>query len=126
YASLSSGQLHGLSPEQDAAYLADLKAIVSHIVSRPDTYVLLSLWSHPSFGSEGRPSAATVTSWKHLAHAFKDEPKVFFGVVNEPENNYDGAGDATVWTLMNNVVQGIRQQEDADGVPHHLVSVQGT
>lgn len=126
YATLSNGQLHGLPPDQDAAYLADLQAIVSHIVSRPDTYVLLSLWSHPSFGTEGRPSAATVTAWKHLAHAFRDEPRVLFGVVNEPENNYDGSGDATVWTLMNNVVQGIRQQEDADGTPHHLVAVQGT
>jgi endoglucanase len=125
YATLD-GRTHGLSPQQDPAYLADLVTIVNHIAQKPDTYVLLSLWAHPSIGSQGRPTNATVDAWKNLAHAFAGNSRVMFGVVNEPENNYDGSGDAAVWNLMNAVVQGIRAQETLDGSPPHLVAVQGT
>ena len=125
YAALS-GRVHGLPFTVDAAYLADIVEIVRYIETKPGVYVLVSLWVDPTIGAEGRPTNATADAWRVLAHALRDEPRAFFGIVNEPENNYDGSGDQAVWQAMNAVVQAIRTQEAADGVPPHLVAVQGT
>ena len=122
----SGGRTHWASVLEDSAYLSDMVDIVRHIEAKPGVYVLVSLWADPSFGAEGRPTSATADTWRVLAHAFAQDPKVFFGVVNEPENNYDGSGDVAVWNAMNQVVQAIRAQEDADGGLHHLIAVQGT
>ena len=85
---------------------------------------MLSLWVDPTFSSLGWPTSATTDAWRMLAAEFKDEPRVLFGLVNEPESNFDGAQDGQVWAAMNSTVQAIR---DAEGTgPHHLVSVQGT
>ena len=51
---------------------------------------------------------------------------MLFGIVNEPQANYDGAQDAQVWATMNAAVQTIRDVETAAGTPHHVVTVQGT
>ena len=118
----------------DPAYLGDVRTIVSH-VSAKGAYVLLSLWEDPTFTAvsdppnhleKGWPSASTDAEWRALALAFKDEPRVLFGLCNEPQSNFDHALDADVWTAMDAAVAAIRAVEDGAGTPHHLITVQGT
>ncbi len=110
----------------DAGYLADVQEIVAHAAAKPGVYVLLSLWLDPTFSPQGWPTAATNLELAKLAEAFKDEPRVLFGVANEPAYNFDGAQDADVWSAMNAAVQAIRDAEVAAGSRAHLVAVQGT
>lgn len=119
-------RVHWGGPLEDAGYLADLVAIVDHIGTKPGVYVLLSLWIHPSFTSVGWPSAETRAVWTQLATTFADRPHVLFGLVNEPEFNFDGAQDAAAWTAMNDTVAAIRAAEVAAGGLTHVVAVQGT
>lgn len=121
---MAEGRVTWQSFVTDAAYRADLKAIVAHAVSKPGVYVMLSLWVDPSISVEGWPTAQTADAWRVLAAEFKDEPRVLFGLVNEPESNFTGADDATVWAAMNSTVQAIRDVEGTG--PKHLVAVQGT
>lgn len=110
---------------QDPAYLAQVRDIVDHIGSK-GAKVLLSLWVSPTFDSNGLPTSATNGVLKVLAEEFKNTPYVMFGVCNEPEMNYDGSRDAAVHAAMTAAVNAIREVENANGTPHHLVSVQGT
>src|SRR5207244_9705250 len=64
--------------------------------------------------------------WRKLTQALGDQPHALFGIINEPQMNYDGSGDATVWSLMSQVVKAIRETEEAMNVPYHVVTVQGT
>jgi len=111
---------------EDPDYLSDIQRIVTHMTAKPGVVVHLSLWVDPSIDASGWPTAQTAQEWKRLAHAFKDEPHVIFGLVNEPENNFSGDQDDAVWQAMNSTVTAIREQEDDDGTPHHVVAVQGT
>jgi endoglucanase len=110
----------------DPAYLADVVAIVDYIGTKPGVYVLVSLWVDPNHSPEGWPTAGTTTEWELLAATFALDPHVLFGIINEPQNNFDGMEDATVWGLMNDEVAAIRAVEDAMGAPHHVITVQGT
>jgi hypothetical protein len=108
----------------DVAYLAHIKQIVAHALTKPGVYVMLSLWIDPTFTSVGWPTASTTAAWEVLAAEFRDEPRVLFGLVNEPQSNFSGAQDAQVWAAMNSTVQAIRNVE---GAGHkHLIAVQGT
>jgi len=133
----------------DPGYLADLQMIVSHIGTKPNTYVLVSLWADPTFTPSQDPAKppdpakpeggwpttvpngpglhSTQDVWEKLASTFAMEPHVLFGVCNEPERNSDGSRDAEVWSVMNAVVEVIRATEVAAGAPQqHIVAVQGT
>lgn len=110
----------------DPAYLADVIEIVDHLGTKPGVYVLLSHWVDPSFTAEGWPSAGTIDSWELLADVFRDYSYVLYGLVNEPEANYDGSQDAACWTAMNDTVAAIRAVEDQQASPHHVIAVQGT
>jgi endoglucanase len=118
----------------DAAYLADVQTVVRHITAK-GAYVLLSLWEDTTFTTfsmpanhleAGWPTASTNQEWRALASAFKDEPRVLFGICNEPQSNFDHALDPDVWSAMQAAVAAIRSVEDAAGTPHHIVTVQGT
>jgi endoglucanase len=122
----SDGQVHYRDPSDDAEYLADIVEIVDHIGSKPGVYVLVSLWIDPSFSDLGWPTDETTGVWEVVADALIDRPHVLFGLVNEPESNYDGAQDAEVWQAMNDTVAGIRAVEQARGAPQHIIAVQGT
>jgi len=121
---MAEGRVTWQSFVTDLSYRADVKAIVAHALSKPGVYVMLSLWVDPSISVEGWPTAQTSAAWRVLAAEFKDEPRVLFGLVNEPESNFNGADDATVWAAMNATVQAIREVEGSG--PKHLVAVQGT
>ncbi len=118
------GRVNWESFTTDVAYLANIKQIVAHALTKPGVYVMLSLWIDPTFTSVGWPTASTTAAWRVLAAEFRDEPRVLFGLVNEPQSNFSGAQDAQVWAAMNSTVQAIRDVE-GNG-PHHLVAVQGT
>jgi hypothetical protein len=108
----------------DEAYLRDLTAIVHHIEQKPGVYVELSVWHDPSLDNMGWPTDKTRALWQKLVHAFATSPRVIFGVVNEPEQNANGAMDAYAWDALNKAVETIRTAEGAG--PHHIVAVQGT
>jgi len=122
----ADGRVHWKGLLDDPAYLADIQAIVAHAAAKPGVYVIVAQWISPTFTSLGWPTAATNAEWATLAQVFKDEPRVLFGLVNEPQSNFDGAQDAQVWAAMNAAVQAIRDVETAAGTPHHVITVQGT
>jgi endoglucanase len=126
YAQPNPGQVQWQNVVADPGYLADVVSIVHHATQKPGVYVLVSLWVDSTFSDLGWPTQSTREEWKVLAQTFKDEPHVLFGVINEPQLNFDGAQDPQVWSAMNDTVATIRAVEDAAGAPHHVVTVQGT
>jgi len=125
YAS-ADGRTHWQGLREDSAYLNDVVTIVDYIGSKPGAYVMVSLWIDPTFTTEGWPSSETAEVWRSLVGAIGGKSHVMFGLVNEPENNFDGSQDAQVWQSMNDTVQAIRDEESQLGIPHHVVAVQGT
>ena len=110
----------------DANYRSKVKEIVDYIGTKPGVYVLVSIWLDPSLDANGWPTAATNTILAQLAQDFYASSHVLYGVSNEPQNNFDGAQDAQVWTRMNDAVAAIRAAESALGANRHIVTVQGT
>ena len=111
---------------QDANYLSQIQSIVAHAAAKPGVYVMVSLWVDPTFTSLGWPSnPATIAEWKTLATTFAKEPRVLFGLVNEPQMNYDHSLDGQVWTSMNDTVAAIRAAEQNAGGQPHIIAVQG-
>jgi hypothetical protein len=125
YAS-AGGRVNWAGILSDSDYLADIQNIVAYIGTKPGVYVEVSLWADPSFTSTGWPTTATQDIWRRLATTFANSSHVLFGLVNEPQMNYEGAWDDQVWQAMNSTVQVIRDTENSLGTPHHIVSVQGT
>ncbi len=111
---------------EDPEYLEDIRAIVDHAGTKPGVVVLLSLWANPSVNDLGWPTEQTREQWRLLARTFANSPHVIFGLVNEPQSNFDHALDADVWEAMNQTVQAIREEEARLGAPHHVITVQGT
>lgn len=126
YAEAQTGQVHWASLLDDPAYFADVVTMVEHVGTKPDVYVLLSLWIDPSQDDNGWPTAQTHTTWEALAGAFLDAPYVMYGIINEPEYNFDGSLDDQVWQRMDDAVAAIRTVEDGAGARRHIVAVQGT
>jgi len=120
YAS-AGGRVQWKGVLDDAAYRADIQNMVSHISSK-GAYDELSLWIEPTATDTEVPTAGTNEVWKALADMFKNEPRVIYGIVNEPHNDTD----VNVWNGMNSAVQAIRDVENQNGTPHHVIAVQGT
>ncbi|QQR90669.1 MAG: cellulase family glycosylhydrolase [Myxococcales bacterium] len=111
----------------DSSVLDQVEQIVDHIGQKENAYVLVTLWIDPSFTPLGWPTEDTQQIWEMVATRFAHDRHVLFGLVNEPQSNFDGAQDAQVWQAMNDTVQAIRDAEQAAGAPYkHIVSVQGT
>jgi hypothetical protein len=115
---------------QDSQYLADIRSIVQHIGTKPGVNVLVSVWVDPSIDANGWPTVGSSTTtdaeWQKLVSALYDQPQVIFGIINEPQGNYDGSQDKQVWDRMSAVVKAIRDAEDVAQVPYHVITVQGT
>ena len=118
------GRTTWASPLDDPQYFADVQKMVAHVGTKKGVTLVVSIWHDPSLSKKGLPTADTIKLWKKLAEAFKNSPHVIFGLVNEPEENYDGAEDPAVWKAMNDTVAAIREVE-GDG-PKHVIAVQGT
>lgn len=110
----------------DSTYRATIRDIVDHIGTKPDVYVLISVWYDPTFDAHGWPTDATNDTLAQLARDFFADDFVLFGVSNEPEENFDGALDAQAWDRMDAAVATIRAAEAALGDDRHIVTVQGT
>ena len=122
----ADGRTHYASLVDDDAYLDDIVEIIEHIGTKPGAYVLVSLWVDPSFDDLGSPTEQTQRTWRALASRLMSYPQVMFGLVNEPEQNFDGSLDGRVWAAMNGTVEAIRDEEERAGSPQHIISVQGT
>lgn len=122
----ADGRTHWQSPVEDEAYLQDIVEIVEHIGTKPNTYVLVSLWAEPTTTDLCWPTEETNSVWRTITAALAQYPHVMFGIVNEPEANWSGEDDANVWQAMNAAVAAIREAENELGSPQHLVAVQGT
>jgi hypothetical protein len=111
---------------EDSDYLEDVQTIVEHAGTKPGVVVLLSLWVDPGTDDMGWPTEQTRDAWRLLTQTFSTTPHVMFGIINEPQSNYDGSRDAEVWNAMNLTVEAIREEEDLASTPHHIITVQGT
>ncbi len=67
--------------------------------------------------------SGTDALYEALVEAFANDKFVLFGLTNEPGGNK--LSDQQLSRAMSHAVSTIRAKEDALGVPHHLVSVQG-
>jgi hypothetical protein len=117
-------------------YATYMTSVIEAIGAYPNTYVLVTLRSEATMVNASNakcaaggddavciPTSGTDATYKALVDTFKDKPYVLFGVSNEPGGN-DGT-QAQITSAMSHAVGTIRAEEDAQGVPHHLVSVQG-
>jgi hypothetical protein len=119
--SSADGRVQWKGVLDDPAYQTDIQNMVAHI-SNKGAYVLLSLWIEPTATANEVPTASTNEVWKKLAAMFKSEPRVLYGIVNEPHNDTD----QNVWNAMNSAAQAIRDVESQAGTPQHVIAVQGT
>ena len=126
-ASLDSWMVHGLSLLEDTTgYLDDIVEIVEHVGTKPNTYVLVSLWGSATLDDMGWPTDETNRELEIIVPALAAYPQVIFGICNEPQSNSNGNLDADVLERMNSAVTVIRDAEAATSYPQHVISVQGT
>jgi len=59
---------------------------------------MVSLWADPTFTDLGWPTADSIDVWELLAETLAAYPHVIYGLVNEPEENWNGDLDAACWT----------------------------
>ena len=106
----------------DPAYFKAVQEIVHHILAK-GAYVLVSEWLDPTTTEAEIPTAETNREWDLLARAFAADPRVLYGLVNEPHDA--PANDAAAFAALNAAVQTIRDAEKALGAKQHIVSVPG-
>jgi hypothetical protein len=112
----------------DDGYYRDIQTIVAHIASKPGVYVMVTLFSDPTikpnngdFDSEW-PTTETLSRYRRLAEAFYANPRVLFGLTNEPHGPADR--NAELAARYQAAIAAIRAVEDAHGAPHHIVVAQ--
>jgi len=117
-------------------YATGMTSIIEAAGGYPGTYVLITLRSEATMvdaagakcanGGDDAvciPTSGTDATYKALVDTFQDKPYVLFGVSNEPGGN--NGTQSQITAAMSHAVGTIRAEEDALGVPHHVVSVQG-
>jgi len=131
--------MNSYSPVENWLGTSDYKTAMTHVIQAlgayPGTYVLVTLRSDATMVTTGGatcgqvddavclPTNNTDAVYRALVDSFSNAPYVMFGVANEP-----GGGSSTNADLasrMSHAVSVIRAEEDALGVPHHVVAVQG-
>lgn len=126
----NAGEQQWMNLVDDPAYLADIVQNVNHMTSKPGVYVLVTLFADPTmkdntgdYDSEWPSSAGdTNTRYTKLAEAFHGNPRVLFGLTNEPHGTADH--DPELAQRYTAAIAAIRAVEDAHGSPHHVVVVQ--
>ncbi|NOU31043.1 MAG: cellulase family glycosylhydrolase [Polyangiaceae bacterium] len=127
--SLSMSSYARTSWTGDAAqYKTPMTNVVREVGKFPGVYALVTLRSDVSMtcadDATCLPTPATDAVYVALVDSFARAPFVAFGVANEPGGN--AVPSATLADKMMHVVSVVRAEEDRLGVPHHIVSVQGT
>jgi Cellulase (glycosyl hydrolase family 5) len=129
-----------------AQYKTPMTNVINSIGANPNTYVLVTLRSDASMilydtsGTDreatGLPSNRTNTpdatkfptgtdaTYVALVDTFASERFVMFGLTNEPGGSTQTA--QTDSKALTHAVGTIRAEEDRLGVPHHVISVQGS
>jgi endoglucanase len=129
-APLNQFELQWKNLVDDPQYLADIKTNVDHISAKSGVYVLVTLFADPTikdnntdFDSEWPGSLGDTSSrYTRLAETFYANPRVLFGLTNEPHG--PAARDAELATRYTDAIAHIRAVEDAHHTPHHIVVVQ--
>lgn len=114
----------------DPQYLADVVENVTHMTSKPGVYVEVTVFADPTIKPENSdfdsewPSSAGDTHpvYAALAEAFHDNPRVLFGLTNEPHGTADH--DAALAQIYADAITVIRGVEDSHGSPHHIIVAQ--
>jgi hypothetical protein len=106
----------------DPAYFKAVQEIVRHMTAK-GAYVLVSEWLDPTTTEMELPTAETNREWDLLARAFAGDPRVMYGLVNEPHDVPEN--DAAAFAALNAAAQTIRDAENAIGARHHVISVPG-
>ena len=127
-----------------SAYKTQMTDIIHMLGANPDTYVLVTLRTDASMilQDPGNPEATNVPSnstntpdaanfptgtdavYQALVDTFANDKFVLFGLSNEPGGNT--ITKEVLVPALTHAAQTIRAEEDKLGVPHHLISVQGT
>src|SRR6266545_2677875 len=103
----------------DPQYLADVVANVEHMTEKAGVYVLVTLFADPTmkpdngeYDSEWPSSLGDSNSrYEALAEAFADNPRVLFGLTNEPHTSPEH--DAELAQVYGGAIAAIRAVEDA-------------
>jgi hypothetical protein len=124
----SGGRMQWKSVLEDPQYLADIETNVAHMTAKPGVYVMLTVFIDPSmkYGNQEQegdwPSAMTIPVYEALANTFHDNPKVLFGLCNEPHGPANRNPDLAARYLA--AIDAIRKVEKMHGAPEHVVVVQ--
>ena len=112
----------------DAAYLADIKSIVDHIAAKAGVYVMVTLFLDPSIkGQSGDadsewPTDASMPLYAKLAETFADQPRVLFGLTNEPHG--PASQNDALAARYQKAIDTIRKVEATHGTHTHVVVAQ--
>jgi hypothetical protein len=113
----------------DAGYLADMKKVVTHMTSKPGVYVLVTLFQDPAIKNESLadydsewPTDAAIPLYEKIVETFHDDPKVLFGLTNEPHGPADK--NAELAARYSKSIAAIRAIEAKYGTEKHVVVVQ--
>jgi hypothetical protein len=113
----------------DPQYYADIQTVVNHMTSKPGVYVMVTLFLDPSMPAVGQPHAEWPTDktqpvYKKLAEAFVNNPRVLFGLMNEPQD--PASENPALEAIFKKSIQTIRDVETANGTPPHIIVAQAT
>jgi hypothetical protein len=123
-------ELQWKSLVDDPQYLADIIQNVNHLTGKPGVYVEVTVFMDPTMKPETAdpdsewPSSAGDTNpvYTALAEAFYANPRVLFGLTNEPHGPANQ--DAALATAYESAIGAIRTVENAHGTPHHIIVAQ--
>ena len=121
-----------------SSYIDSLVEIINTATTKYNLYVLLSVQFDPSQDPKGMeglpgveeiPTSATVSVWERIAPALVANPRVLFGITNEPhcdENSCSASYIANVKSGMIAVITAIRNIEQAMNCQFpHIIVAQG-
>lgn len=132
------------SPSTDAAYVSALAKIVKEATENLNVYVIVGVQLDPSNDPDSTsdadaqqeiPNAGLVKVWQSLVPAFAANPRVLFGISNEPhcpwndsqcQSSNNSNHDVQVRNGMATVVRAIRAAEFGSFSPYpHIILAQG-
>jgi len=124
----AGGRVQWRSVTQDPGYLADITNTVTHMTAKPGVYVMVTVFLDPSIKPNNAdpdsewPTAQTIPVYQALAGALYANPKVLFGLTNEPHGPANQ--NAALAQRYLDSIDAIRAVEQQHAVPEHIVVVQ--